>query len=191
MENIEKVEKLRERADVSYEEARQALEENNWDLLDAMVSLERQGKTKSPDQEKYSTSYEQQEDIVSVQEKVGEQDAGKKENEANGRHGLSLRDAIRRFVRICLDNSFCVERHDREIFRIPVIALVIAIFAWKAVLPIALIALLFGCRYRIEGKDQLDKVNEFMASAGCAAEALKEGFQDSFAEKKQKSEQQQ
>ncbi len=43
MENIEKVEKLRERANVTYEEAKLALEENNWDILDAMVSLEKQG----------------------------------------------------------------------------------------------------------------------------------------------------
>ena len=37
MEQLEKVEKLRERADVSYEEAKEALEDCDWDLLDAMV----------------------------------------------------------------------------------------------------------------------------------------------------------
>ena len=46
MDNLEKVEKLRERANVSYEEARTALEENNWDLLDAMVALEKAGRTR-------------------------------------------------------------------------------------------------------------------------------------------------
>ena len=48
MDNMEKVEKLRERANVTYEEAKAALEESSWDLLDAIVNLERQGK-KSPD----------------------------------------------------------------------------------------------------------------------------------------------
>ena len=56
MENLEKVEKLRERAEVTYEEARAALEENNWDLLDAMVALERAGKTKAPEKKNFSTS---------------------------------------------------------------------------------------------------------------------------------------
>ena len=36
---FEKVEKLRERANVTYEEARDALNEANGDLLDAMVLL--------------------------------------------------------------------------------------------------------------------------------------------------------
>ena len=41
MDNLEKVDKLRERANVSYEEAKAALEANGWDLLDAMVYLEK------------------------------------------------------------------------------------------------------------------------------------------------------
>ena len=49
MEQLEKVEKLRERADVSYEEAKEALEACDWDLLDAMVWLEKRGKVKGPD----------------------------------------------------------------------------------------------------------------------------------------------
>ena len=48
MDKLEKVEKLRERANVSYEEAKAALEANDWDLLDAMVALEKSGKTDSP-----------------------------------------------------------------------------------------------------------------------------------------------
>ncbi len=178
MENIEKVEKLRERANVTYEEARQALEENNWDLLDAMVSLERQGKTKRPEQENYSTSYEHQDNIVDVQKKVED------EKKKDSRQTKSFRDMIRRAIRITLDNSFIIDRREQEVFRVPVIALVIVILAWQAALPIMLIALLFGFRYRIEGKDHLDKVNEFMENAGNAAESLKEGFTESFTDKK-------
>ena len=44
MEHIEMVEKLMEKANVSYAEAKQALENNNWDMLDALIELERQGK---------------------------------------------------------------------------------------------------------------------------------------------------
>ena len=74
MDNLEKVEKLRERANVTYEEAKAALEENNWDLLDAMVALEKAGKTDSPRQEQYSTSYDQQEEYIPVIQKVQEQE---------------------------------------------------------------------------------------------------------------------
>ena len=48
MDQMEKVDRLRERANVTYEEAKAALEANNWDLLDAMVALEKEGKTIPP-----------------------------------------------------------------------------------------------------------------------------------------------
>lgn len=69
MEQLEKVEKLRQRANVTYEEAKQALEACNWDLLDAMVYLEKQGKVKEPNQSTYSTSYDDQSQYISVKEK--------------------------------------------------------------------------------------------------------------------------
>ena len=40
MDHFEKVEKLRERANISYAEAKEALEKSNGDLLDAMACLE-------------------------------------------------------------------------------------------------------------------------------------------------------
>ena len=43
MDHFEMTEKLRERAQVSYEEAKEALELNEWDMLEAIVYLEREG----------------------------------------------------------------------------------------------------------------------------------------------------
>ena len=41
MERMELIEKLRERADVSYDEAKEILEQKGDDLLEAVVILER------------------------------------------------------------------------------------------------------------------------------------------------------
>ncbi|MCL6588862.1 MAG: DUF4342 domain-containing protein [Firmicutes bacterium] len=41
MENLEKIDILRERMNTSYEEAKQALEAANWDLIEGLVILER------------------------------------------------------------------------------------------------------------------------------------------------------
>ena len=41
---LEQVERLREKADVSYEQAKAALEEAGGSLLDALILLERQGR---------------------------------------------------------------------------------------------------------------------------------------------------
>ena len=60
MDNMQMVEKLREYADVTYEEAKAALDEANGDLLEAVIILERQGKTKQPEQSTYTTKAEEQ-----------------------------------------------------------------------------------------------------------------------------------
>ena len=44
MDTFAKAEELVRRTNVSYEEAKEALEASNWDILDAMVYLEKQGK---------------------------------------------------------------------------------------------------------------------------------------------------
>ena len=46
MDKLEMVGKLREYADITYEEAKSVLEEADWDLLNAVILLERLGKTK-------------------------------------------------------------------------------------------------------------------------------------------------
>ena len=57
MEHMEMVEKLREKANITIEEAKVVLEKNNWDMLDALIELERQGKI--ADGVKMSTESEQ------------------------------------------------------------------------------------------------------------------------------------
>ena len=70
MDIFEKVEKLVEKAGVSYEDAKAALDKANGDLLDAMIILEKEGKAEAPKQSSYSTEYEQQTQYESVEEKV-------------------------------------------------------------------------------------------------------------------------
>ena len=60
MDNLEKVEKLREKTGVSYEEAKEALEANNYDVLDAIIYLEKKGKVKAPEVTDYTTEQAQQ-----------------------------------------------------------------------------------------------------------------------------------
>ncbi len=171
MDKLEKVEKLRERANISYEAAKAALEENNWDLLDAMVALEKAGLAKAPEQEQYSTSYDQQKEYIPVKKKVEEQQKKKR------RLGSSVGEVIRSIIRICRDNSLVVTRHDHEILRLPLlIAIAVAIITWSFIIPVMLVSLLFDCRYSFEGPDGLDNANAFMDSVSDAAENLKEGY---------------
>ena len=65
MTNYEMVELLRSKANVTYEEAKAALEESNWDILDAMVLLERQGKVTDKGSA-YSTAQDKKERALGV-----------------------------------------------------------------------------------------------------------------------------
>ncbi|MBQ2160246.1 MAG: hypothetical protein II444_00250, partial [Firmicutes bacterium] len=81
MDNFEKVEKLVQKAGVTYEEAKAALEKADGDLLDAMIILEKEGKAEAPKQSSYSTEYEQQTQYVSVEEQVNNDRRNNDKNE--------------------------------------------------------------------------------------------------------------
>ena len=42
MDNLEKIDIIRNRMNTNYEEARQALESSNWDIIQALVMLEKE-----------------------------------------------------------------------------------------------------------------------------------------------------
>ena len=55
MASLKTVEKLRARAGVSYEDAREALDNSDDDMLDALIWLEKNGKVEQPRVSRYST----------------------------------------------------------------------------------------------------------------------------------------
>lgn len=164
MDNFEKVEKLKERANVTYEEAKQALEESGWDILDAMIYLERQGKTTGSAQAGYESAKE--ESYTQSQDERGE----------------SFGDVISRFGRWCKkwidkgnSNNFCVDKKGEEILRIPVTLLVVLlIFTFWVIVPLLIVGLFFDMRYRFRGPDvQKEDLNRAMDNVADAAEVLK------------------
>ena len=168
MDNFEKVEKLREHANVSYEEAKQALENSNWDILDAMIYLEQSGKVHGPEHSSYTTQ--------AVKVRIDDQE-----------RKSSSSDNLRRFGRWCQrwlekgnNNSFCVERDGNEIFRIPITLLVVfLLFAFWVAVPLLVVGLFFNMRYQFAGPDirsvDID-LNKAMDSAADAAENIKNEF---------------
>lgn len=172
MEQLEKIEKLSERAKVSYDEAREALEASNWDLLDAMIYLEKNGKTQGPAQETYSTSYEEQTQYVSVRDKVQEQ----KET------AESFFNKMGRLCKILwnksINNFFRISRKGEEIIKIPIIVLVLALLAaWEITLIALVVGLFVGCHYSFCGKDDLGSANKVMEKASKFADKVKDEYE--------------
>ena len=171
MEMIEKVERLREKANVSYEEAKAALEQTGGDLLDAIVLLERQGKVKEPAHSTFSTEYEEQKEYIKVRDKVEEQ-----ENSAPSM-GRTIGRAFRGLIRFIKQTTFIVTKGEDTVFTMPTLVFALLLFfLWEVLAPVMVIALFFGVRYSFEGEEEAEKANSILHKAGDFAQDVKSEF---------------
>lgn len=161
---LERVERLREKANVSYAQAKEALEYSGGDLLDALIYLEEQGTIPRPEGGCYSTRGEK----PSAEQQPEETE---KEEEAP----FLLR--VRRWL---LDNELEVWRRDKPLTAMPVLVLILLVLlaAW-AVLPLLIIGLFLGFRYRFSGPDlDRDSINEAMGTVADTASDLGQQVMD-------------
>jgi len=184
MTELEKVEKLREKAGVSYTEAKEALDKSGGDLLDALIYLESQGKASTPPGGGFYSG---------AGGRGGElQPLPKQSRKRHEHESESFADMLRRFGRFCLkmlrkgNSNFLRATKDGEhLFSCPVTALVLLLlfFFWFT-LPVYIITLFFGVRYRFCGPDlERDSFNNVMESASDMADDVKKSFSDEDEEK--------
>ena len=188
MDNYQKVEQLVNKAGCSYEDARAALERSGWDMLDAVISLEREGKVKQETVEQTSQKEDEAAEIipeVTVETRAdtglfetgtaGNQDyagsTGNKEETPKPKFRL-----WNRFKSIMTKNRMVIlKSNDQQIVDLPIWIPVIALLAFFwATLILAVIAMVFGCRFHFEGED-LGKtnINNTMDKATDYAEKVK------------------
>ena len=165
MDEFDKVEKLRQRADVSFEEARDALRACDGDLLDAMVYLEKLGRVKAPEKEVFSTDADKKEEYHNVNEVIEEN-----ERSVDPSFGEQLGHLLKTAFRKSVDNFLAVSYKGEERFRVPILVVILALLMFNVGAVIAIvISLFFDVRYSFVGKDDLSKVNDVMNQAGAKA----------------------
>lgn len=173
MEHLEMVEKLRAKTGVTYEEAKGALEACQWDMLDAIVYLEKLGKVKAPVTSSYSTQYEQSEQF-------------EKAASAHSKPS-SFTDTLNRFFGWCGDvikkgneNFFNIERNGERFVTMPItIFVIMLLFAFWVAVPLLVVGLFFGFKYSFSGKvaEGID-LNDAMNKASEVAESIKKDFEN-------------
>jgi len=176
MDKLEKVELVREKCGVSYEDAREALEATDYDVLDAIIWLERQGRTQAQ-----TASYET--GATTARVVSPEMAQAQQEYEAHSKK-LKVGEAwsgfcaqVRQILRAGLDMTFIAERDGHRAIAVPLLFMVIGILAWGATIWLLIIGLFFGFRYRIEGADPLTiDVNDAMNKAADVADSIKDDF---------------
>lgn len=178
MVTLEQVEKLRERANVGYDEAKAALEESNGDLLEALISLEKKGSVTPPEGGGYYSS----------QKSKAASDSQPFTKTKYQRESREHRDNLfHRFFIFCKElihkgniNSFQVSKDGEEKLTLPVtiLALSIFLFFWVTV-PLIVIGLFCGFTYRFIGPDLgKESMNNVMDTAASAAENIKKSIME-------------
>jgi hypothetical protein len=184
MTTLEQVEKLCEMANISYEESKAALDAANGDLLEAIIYLEKQGKVKAPTGGGFYSSQK----TVDPHAEVYEENCWEKHHHHHHHHchnGKTFFSALKKIGEFCLKtirkgnaNSFEVLKGEETKASFPVIVLgLLLIFAFWVTIPLIIIGLFFGLRYRFNGPDfSSNTVNDAMKSAADAAENLKKSI---------------
>ncbi|MCL2152658.1 MAG: ubiquitin [Oscillospiraceae bacterium] len=179
MTELEKVEKLREKANVSFAEAKEALDNANGDILDALIYLEQQGKATIPAGGGCFSG---------VDAPAGDYQYSQNWEAHNKRRGETFSEMMKRFGRFLLKmfnkgntNFLDATKGDSLMFSCPVTAAVVLLlfFFWVTV-PLFIFSLFFGFRYRFRGEDLgKDSINAVMDGAANAVDDVKNSFAES------------
>ena len=170
MDKFEKVEKLVDKAGVSYEDARWALEESNGDLLDAMILLERIGKAQAPKKSSYSTQYEDQAEYLPVERAEKSGSEGSRSAEPG-----KFKEFCRKVWRVLSLNSLVIRHHGDVFAKLPLWAVILLLLAvWHVGLILILVSLFFGFTYQFQGETDMEAANKVMGKASDVAEKVKE-----------------
>ena len=174
---LEMVERLREKAPVSYGQAKRALEYSGGNLLDALIYLEEQGAIPRQEGAYFTTRGEtpppppEPRDLpVPAQEPAGKK-GKKKKKPAGERERTSLLRTLRRWL---IDNELEIWRKDKPVTALPVLILVLLVlFAYYVVIPLLILGLFLGFRYRFSGPDlERDDLNGMMGTVADTAADL-------------------
>lgn len=176
MEQLEKVEKIREKLSVSYEEAKRALEACNWDILDAIVYLEQLGKVAAPSVSTYSTKNSESEEFRKASDDY--------EKSSRHRFGQLVNSFFKwcgKVIKLGCDSSFEVYKNGKNIMCIPVIVVVVLLMiSFWVTLPLIVVGLFFNFRYTFTGPiaGANININDVCSKATEACENIKNDFSE-------------
>ncbi|MEA4894461.1 MAG: DUF4342 domain-containing protein [Oscillospiraceae bacterium] len=186
-QNLELVEKLVEKTGVSYSEAKAMLEKTDWDILEAIIRLENEGRVQRSRTSQYSTSNEAKE-TKQEQSESGSNDRHRhqhRQSKDNCEASENFKKSAKSFGAFMKDvfdkgnrNCLLVHRKNEKLIELPVTAFVILlVFCFWVILPLMIVGLFLGCRYSFSGNELgRDSVNNAMGKASDIAENIKSEF---------------
>lgn len=166
MDKLKLIDKLREKADISYEEARHALEKADWDILEAMLYLEECGIVEKPSVGVFYTnelneSYNDHREVINIKENS----QGNNYKNKNSFEGIF--EAICKTIDNCNNIFLSIKRKNKVFLKIPITVLIILLFfTFWVTIPGIIIALFFDIEFFVHSNrintDNLEKINNVL-----------------------------
>ena len=173
MENLEKVELVREKCNVSYEKAREALEACDYDVLDAIVMLEQAHETVRTKARATPVAPEEVTYELPAAQGAGFEPAADGTSKASASTGFGTR--CKGLWNAGMETMFVAERKGEAVFEMPVTFVIIGLVFWGASLWLLIAGLFLGFRYRIESSDRVaGRVNHAMDKVADAADNIRQ-----------------
>lgn len=177
MERNEMIEVLMGKAHVTREEAEQALENCNYDLLDSIVYLERRGKVENNE----TTT------IIEVQEEKKEEGKEKKHEESFGGIGEVIGRIFKFIGKVFKkgnENFFEIRKDNEKPIRISLtISILLLILFMPPTLILLVIGLFCGYKYSLSGKKvNYEGVNSIFEEVSKSADTIKKDFKKGYEE---------
>lgn len=177
-QQIDLVEKLVEKTGLSYTEAKSALERADWDILEAMINLETQGKIRPGQTAEYTTQGRAQEESSYTQKEKAKKETYDESYKKNTR-------SFGEWIRLLFDkgnsNSLELYKNGKRMLSMPITAfLIFLLVGFWVVIPLMIVGLFFDFKYRFAGPDLgKENINEAMGKANDVAESIKNEFKNS------------
>ena len=174
MDKLNLVEKLKDKTGITYEEAKNVLEINNWDMLDSILYLERNKKIKGPSvsifyTNEYNEGYEEARSQLDFDEVKKDSDY-KSHNNFEG-----IFESICKVIDTC-NNIFIEIRGKNNFFlKLPLtVVIVLLIFGFWILIPLVVIGLFLDIKFSVESKKvNTDKTNDILSKISKEVQNIK------------------
>lgn len=179
MESHKLIDKLKNETNISYEDAKIALEKSNWDILEAFVYLEEIGKVQRPSvsifyTNEYKESYKHTEIIINKDQENSYNNA-KRDNTFEG-----IFVKVCKIIDTCNNIFFEIKKENKVFLKIPVtVIILLLIFAFWIVIPLYITGLFFDIEFSLSGKRvELSKINNVLKMISVNIKKVKHGWKE-------------
>ena len=144
MDKLKLIDKLREKANISYEEAKIVLENNNWNILDALLYLEESGKLEKPSVSIFYTNESRYSGEIQIIKNNDEY----KYKAQSGYQGIF--EAICKFIDTCNNISLEIKKVEKVFLKIPLtVVAILLFFMFWIIIPLIIVGLFFDIEFYV------------------------------------------